>query len=162
MDVAALVVAIMAAGMSAWALVYARNADRRGARRAELDEGEVLDRHQAWPSADYVEHEDVGGRRVYRFRVINTGAETAVGTLASLIDSNGDPVDVLVDLHDGRVEEESFKPLLPRVFTSQLSVDLEMSIKQEDLTRGPLRLCFEWSDKTGSPRKTSKVEVPTG
>jgi hypothetical protein len=85
MEIAALVVAIMSAGISAFALVYARRADRRA--------------DQACPSADLLEHWDEAGRRVYRFRVTNTGAQTASGTSASLIDSDGDPVDVLVDLH---------------------------------------------------------------
>jgi hypothetical protein len=147
MEIAALVVAIVSAGMSAFAVVYARRADRRA--------------DQALPSADYLGHRDEGGQRVYRFRVTNTGAHTASGTRASLIDSDGDPVDV-VELDGDHVEEGSFKHLVPRVLTPQSTAELEMSIRQEDLRKGPLRLRFDWSDKAGSPPKISDAKVPTG
>lgn len=161
MEVAALVAAIIAAGISGWALAYTRRADAREERRVQREDAEALARKAARPGAEHIGQHDANGRRLYRFRVTNIGRETASDTRAYLIDRAGEPVGVLVDTHGGDVADQPDKPL-PRVFTPGSSTELEMSVKEEALKRGPLFLRFEWTDGTGRRDKTSNVEAPTG
>jgi hypothetical protein len=168
-EIAAVVVAVVAAGISAWALVYAARADRRQTeqarreqRRAEREDAEARERHEALPRADYLGHSDGQRRRVYRFRTTNTGGDTASDTHASFIDAAGELVEVLVHMHTGDEVERPFQALPTRVLMPKSSVDFEMSVKHEDLKRGPFFLRFQWSDKSGDRNRTSGVAIPTG
>ena len=168
-EIAGLVIAVVAAGLSAWALLYAGRADRRQTeqarrdhRRAEREDAEARERHEALPRADYLGHSDGQRRRVYRFRATNTGRDTASDTHASFIDAAGDLVELLVHTQNGEEVERRFEALPTRVLTPESSVDFEMSVKHEDLKRGPFFLRFQWSDRTGEHKRTSGVEIPSG
>lgn len=140
----------------------ARRLEQRDAFRLEKEIIEVLEARQAQLNGEYLNHNDIAGRRVYTFRITNSGKDIAKKSFAVLIDRYGDPVPVLEQTPGGKADERARKPL-PRVFTAGTSTDVELSVNAEALKRGPLSLHFEWSDRTGPERqeRSSEVEVPT-
>jgi hypothetical protein len=163
-EIAAFVVAVVAALISGGALLYTRRADHRAEsnekrlndqeKRAQIQEERDKLREQreelvghlavtAYPRAEYI---GVGasGPRAYKFCIRSTGQQAASDLDAQLIDAQGNPA-----------SERARISVLER----DNSEEVEVVVGGHALDRNPLFLQLMWFD-TGNNERISKVEVP--
>lgn len=162
MGIFSIVVAVVAALISAGALLYTRRADRRAEKNEErltAQEGRENRREQREKLAAllnqtailHTEYLGVGksGPRAYRFLVRNKGRQAASHVIAEFIDMNGNRVSAPSPLSG------------TAILDADESREIEVMVNPDALDRNQLTLQLAWWD-TGPDRRSylSKVEVP--